>query len=134
MMFAPYAAKVAATAVYSSSATVLGAISFLLGVTTDALSAGAFTVAGIGGLVALLWRLVRDNRVEKEQKDRYEKMLDSQQSEIDLLHQRWNREYALVAAYRNHFGELPPKVYLEHVAPFDIQHLPPQHRQGPGGT
>jgi hypothetical protein len=87
----------------------------------DAMQAGVFTVAGVVGLVMLLWRLVRDNRVEKEQKDRYESMLNDKDEEIALLHQRQNREYALVAAYRSHFGELPPEVYRRYVAPFDLQ-------------
>ena len=124
-MIIGYVAKVAATAAGSAAAFVFGTVSMVVSSVGDAAQAGAFTLAGIAGLVMLIWRLVRDNRVETEQKDRYEKMLNDKDDEISLLHQRHNREYALVAAYRHHFGELPPDVYRNHVAPFDLQ--PPMY-------
>lgn len=127
-MIIGYVAKVAAAAAGSAAAFVFGSVSMVVASVGDAMQAGAFTVAGVGGLAALMWRLVRDNRVETEQKDRYEKMLNDKDEEIALLHQRYNREYALVAAYRNHFGEIPPDVYRNHVAPFDLQ--PPLYPHG----
>lgn len=120
MMLSHYVVKVAASAAASAASFVFGAATLVFASAADVMQTGAFTVAGIAGLAALLWRLVRDNRVETEQKNRYESMLKDKDAEVALLHQRYNREYALVAAYRNHFGELPPDVYRRNVAPFDL--------------